>query len=642
MDKSHFSFYLLLILFFLIPLFIFPFAEDSYLIPKYTLLNFGVLLIIFILTIKDKSKIINLKSAIVNRASYILWLFFFFNVISLIYAPSVPLALKEIEKWLFLIILYSVFILVIRTGKQLQKIIYTILLAGLFTAIWTVLQDYHIDFGFRISDFGFRFNVIPRLPDWRGFLVAGLGNSDYVAGFLVSVFPLGFVQYAVVKEKKQKFFLLVCLSLIYAALIITFSVGANSGLILGMILVLLLGFNRRLNIFRISDFGFRIYQQRWLWLILIFGLITAFYVLPIPFNGRGESIFRQAFASNRWKEGGNTRLVIWANTWELIKSNPILGTGAGNFTYRYLDYTAPQVLSEPRMKIYSGEYTNAAHNELLHTWSELGILGVIILLILIASFYFSAAKLLVNNSAIRNPQSEIYKVLLPSVLLGAIGGFTAMLVYGMMSYPLHLPATAMLFIFYLALPKIISNIENNELQQKPEICNLKSKISKAPLSTIYCLLSTILFLLLAFWTIRPLIADTYFRMGKDALNQQNESRALTAFMNATKWDTHADAQYHLGELYLRGKEYGGQLTLAISEFESARKQRNDKYLLYELGIAYQMAEQYQDALGCFKPLTQRQPDNPEYWERLSFIYLKLGNTKLSHEAHLKAEEARTK
>ncbi|MDI6783957.1 MAG: O-antigen ligase family protein, partial [bacterium] len=626
--------------------FVFPWAEDSYLIPKFTLLNFGIILILYSLFFQGKlyrkpvpGQVQELEFSPrvrgglrIRPSAYCLLIYLLLNALSLIYATSIPLALKETGKWFFLILFYFAVINVIRKEKQLRLVINTLLFAGFITALWTILQDYHISL----------FKVLPRLPDWRGSLVAGLGNSDYVAGFLVSIFPLGFVQYAIATETRYKIFLLIALSLIYAALIIAFSVGANTGLILGMILVLGLMIRYRPECFREN-------KMKWLGLFVCFVIITAFYVLPIPFNGRGQSIFSQAFASNRWKEGGNTRLVIWANTWELIKSQPILGTGSGNFTYRYLDYISPKVIENPKMRLYAGEYTNAAHNEFLHTWSELGILGVILLLFLIGSFFFSAKRMLSENSAFRIPpfdfaqdkQSEMGKAcpetsgtMLCSYLLGATGGFTAMLIYGIMSYPLHLPATAMLFIFYLALPSILINIRTVE-----------NKVQKSSsLSTVYRLLLTVCFLFLALWTLRPLIADTYFRFGKTALKRNDAPSALHAFTLATRWDNHADAHYHLGELYLRSPQLGSadkeRLAAAIAEFELARKQRNDKYLLYELGIVYIFAERFPNALTCFKPLTQRQPDNPDYWDRLSFVYLKLGNLQLSHEAHLKAEQLR--
>jgi O-antigen ligase len=610
MDNPKISFLILLGLILLIPQFIFPWADDSYLIPKFALLNFGIILLIYILFVSGRLNHFQRLTKVKPITVCLLTLYFLLNIISLIYATSIPLAIKEIGKWFFLILLYYIYSVVICNVKRLKILIYTLLLTGLITAIWVIFQDYHISI----------FRVLPRLPDWRGYLVAGLGNSDYVAGFLVSIFPMGLVVYATVTESKPKLFLLISLSIIYASLIVTFSVGANMGLIIGMIIV----------------FGHMIYyrkqpgwfpdMRRWIWLVVIFAIITAFYVFPIPVNGRGESIFKQAFASNRWKEGGNTRLVIWANTWELIKSHPIRGIGAGNFTYNYLDYVAPIVLNNPKMRPYSGEYTNAAHNEIMHTWSELGLPGVIILLLLIFNFYYSSLKILINKSEIRNPKSEINMVPLPAIILGATGGLTAMAIYGLMSYPLHLPVTAMLFIFYLALPQIIINLIN------------KSEFRSVTLAPSSYILASILFILLSLWAIRPLIADIYFRIGKEASKYNEEPAAITAFTLATQWDNHADAYYHLGELYLRGKEYGGKISTAIDQFEIAKKQRNDKNLLNELGIAYILTERYQEALACFKPLTQRQPDNPIYWDRLSYIYLKLGNPELSNEAHLKAEE----
>jgi O-antigen ligase len=75
-------------------------------------------------------------------------------------------------------------------------------------------------------------------------------------------------------------------------------------------------------------------------------------------------------------EGESTavRILIWKSAIELIKSNPLLGTGTGDVkdelmrVYKERDYIHP----------YERQYN--AHNQYLQTWVALGVIGILLLL----------------------------------------------------------------------------------------------------------------------------------------------------------------------------------------------------------------------------------------------------------------------
>ena len=99
-----------------------------------------------------------------------------------------------------------------------------------------------------------------------------------------------------------------------------------------------------------------------------------FFLVSHPLNPHREGLWTEAFGSARWAQGGPTRLVIWSGALEVAKARPWLGAGAGNFVYEYPEVWSPMMEGRPELAGYRGQYTNAAHNILLQTWSELGAL----------------------------------------------------------------------------------------------------------------------------------------------------------------------------------------------------------------------------------------------------------------------------
>jgi len=109
----------------------------------------------------------------------------------------------------------------------------------------------------------------------------------------------------------------------------------------------------------------------------------------IEANPHKPGILRQGFGSERWIEGGETRLVIWAGGLEMLRLHPRLGVGAGNFTYVYPEMRSALIEGDPKFRLYRGLWTNAAHNTALQTWTELGIFGLFILISIFGMAFYS-------------------------------------------------------------------------------------------------------------------------------------------------------------------------------------------------------------------------------------------------------------
>jgi len=92
---------------------------------------------------------------------------------------------------------------------------------------------------------------------------------------------------------------------------------------------------------------------------------------------------QEVFVKDTNKET-NARVYIWAYAMELIKDNPIIGYGVGDakteLNVLLKNCKAKFWNGKQNIPIYLKNYN--FHNQILQTWAEIGILGVMLLLYL--------------------------------------------------------------------------------------------------------------------------------------------------------------------------------------------------------------------------------------------------------------------
>lgn len=122
-------------------------------------------------------------------------------------------------------------------------------------------------------------------------------------------------------------------------------------------------------------------------------LLDSYTRLQTAFSYEDESSRQSAEGDNlvasepAIREGSlATRLKYWRNTLELIKDHPIIGSGFGNFEVRYPPYNNAVYKTPFDTK---KTYLKYAHQEFLETMVELGFAGFLMLMALIACFYFA-------------------------------------------------------------------------------------------------------------------------------------------------------------------------------------------------------------------------------------------------------------
>ena len=164
-------------------------------------------------------------------------------------------------------------------------------------------------------------------------------------------------------------------------------------------------------------------------IITIVFLLIVFISLYVGFEATVER-----FALDKLLKEG--RPTYWANTAEIYKAYPLFGTGLGTFPSLYPDKEEGETL----IRLYH------AHNDYLEYLSELGIVGMILLLggilyMLVKSFLIWRGR----------KQSEV-----KALALGGIVAIICILIHSITDFNLHIPANMLLFSVALSLLAVVS------------------------------------------------------------------------------------------------------------------------------------------------------------------------------------------
>ena len=148
------------------------------------------------------------------------------------------------------------------------------------------------------------------------------------------------------------------------------------------------------------------------------------------------------------------RRILWADSWSLVRSSPVLGIGAGNFEIEVAAHRTPD--RHDQYHTLTGErkipiVTKHAHNDYLETWSEVGIPGLVSLLWLLGLILWNW------NKALRfHPTGEV------RVLgLGAAGAVVATMVHALLSFNFKDPVAATHFWMVAGVLAALGNFGDN-------------------------------------------------------------------------------------------------------------------------------------------------------------------------------------
>jgi len=550
--------------------------------------------------------------------------------LSILWSNSPFVSLKELPLFLAGPLLY--FIVnnnIIYDKQKINRILNVLLFVGTLFGIYGILQYNGIDFPFWIKNLG------------RNKVFGLFGNVNYFAEYLIIPLPIAIALFFVSKNKTSKILLLIGILAMGGSLIATFTRGTYLGLGISIIFMFIFYL-----IIRGKNF-IKEHKKIFIFILALIILITFLFALPNPLNKSGTVISKIkgrisiARLSNELSFG--RRIAIWKFTGMMINDHLLLGSGIGTFKYNSLNYQAKFFNQGENRSLYPYGIADKAHNEYLQLWAELGIIGLGAFIWIIISFFICGVKLLKKTK-------DNYK---EGLIIGLMGGIIAVLVEGLFGFPLHQPATIVLFWLALALIGVGEGSEDenkekeiNVSQKNPDsneeerIKNRKQKQSdidkndssiyrfKPLLYLIIILLSISAFI----GIIRPFIAQTYWYKGFKEIEKENWNKAIKIYEEALSWDPYlGEVYYDIGKI-LQNKELYG---IAGEYLEKAAKYIDHPDLPLDLYLIYSKKGMLDTAAIKLKQAISYQRDK----KSMTPLYSELGNVYLQLERYKPAEIA---
>ncbi len=611
----------LVLLFFIAPLVFYPWVTTFTMIKETTaellLLGIAALWVIWMTSGKRRPSLkTSLTIPIIALAVAIL--------LSLVNTESFCDSAQGLALWGSYIVAYFIVISVVESSRWIKILLGAALSAGFVAATYCILQFYGVDFRFWLELSG------------RGRLFSTFGNPNYLAGYLIGCLPMAFVWFVSVKKHWKKLVTGILIVIPYTAVLMTYTRASWAGLLASGLFTLVV-------LFIFLGRGFFRRNRYWLGsLALILLAITVLYSVPNPVNWPGRSVVGRA-ASSFDMSSYASRFLIWLSTIEVAKQHPIIGSGIGTLGVRYPEAQG-EVLAQSRYRQFIPQANKSinAHNDFLHMWAEIGILGLLCAAWIIIAFYMGAFR------SLKRANSEQ-----KTLLVGFMGGALAILAHSVFSFPFHVIQNGLLFWLFLGLSWVTmrqsrvekpeSEVWSQESQVQPVIPNLQDPELSIPgsglptqdsrprtwkvLRWVIVAVVIVAVVFLATARVRLFQADMHFKRGQMLAQVERSSEAAEELERAVALaPSDGRIQADLGIAY---NELGHHYE-AIEALKKAEKNWIYNRLYNQLGYAYQKVGQMEEAKQAFEK-------NIYLFPNYADAYLNLGNVHvLQAEEHLSA------
>jgi len=246
------------------------------------------------------------------------------------------------------VILYLIIANIVKTKKQILVLIGILIISGVISSGAAFFQYIH---GIGLTLIGSVVRVFGTTQ-----------NPNILAAELVLIVPIAITLIINVKRVLLKFILLLCLSALLMAIVLTFSRAGMATLCI----VLLLSF------LQIILKGKRKVSTL-IFLFIIFALIAAAVTPFIP----NEYWERMGTITDTKEISIASRLDAWKLALNMIKEHPFTGVGYGLFKYEFMTAAITSADIKTKFVLYH------AHNLFLHTGAEAGILAALFVLTII-------------------------------------------------------------------------------------------------------------------------------------------------------------------------------------------------------------------------------------------------------------------
>ena len=490
--------FLFFALFFITPLLISTRFKHIFNAPKYQWVGLIAVLMTVIwlmMSIIRRSIVLPSHKTFLCFGLLIVW-----ELLTIYRSPGLDLSLREFGAQLALFVICMVAAANVRSRTRIENLLHYAIAAAVIAAGYALLQYYGLD-EIIFKSF-FTWLILPTKPEAQQKIYSFMGHRNYLAGYLICVLPilvsrltssLAIAQHSKKYSafaKRQSIVYGVCTMLLFVVVVLTQTRGSWIGLFAGLVVffsVLLFKF-RSLPISRpaiaitiLFFFAALIFGMKSLTIPVIVSLATAcagLFIVVFTLKDRKQLVHLVVIVAFSLAVGGLASLVtvqknplarmrvsalerlsnsfdlrqgsafqralIWITAVHIITDSPanfFFGTGFGTFGLNYMPFQA-KVLSKPEFAHFTRMVNKSiyAHSEYLHFWSEIGLIGIILMFLAAKHFYFTIAKFMQRCE-------PNYQNLL---LLGMVSSTVAVLIHNIFSFSLHLPYTSSLFYCLIA------------------------------------------------------------------------------------------------------------------------------------------------------------------------------------------------
>ncbi len=318
-----------------------------------------------------------------------------------------------------LLVYFAATLVFVDTPHRLRVLVRTIMIFGFLLAIFGLTQS------FTSPTKVYWIRELNQSTAFGPFI-----NRHHFAGYmeLTISLPLGLLLAGSIDKEKRLLYLFIA-GLMGVALVMTASRGGIISLVAEIVFLVIVtaiwrkpSERRRRTSSRLKGIATRV--------ALAAALIVGLFMGVILLGGE--------FSLSRFIDTVNTddpttgRAHFWSVTLDMIKANPVVGTGLGAYGVIYTRY-------DTRNGLYRLEQ---AHNDYLQVFSDAGVVGGVLALAFVVMLFYRGFQRAKSRDDFRR-----------GVALAALGGCFAVLVHSFFDFTLHTTSNALLFLVHAAMAK---------------------------------------------------------------------------------------------------------------------------------------------------------------------------------------------
>jgi len=401
-----------------------------------------------------------------------------------------------------------------------------------------------------------------------------LGHSNFLSHYLVIIIPLTLALVLSAEKIIHAIFFFISFIVEIAALAVTFTRGgwlacAGSLFVFGIIIWKFFPEKKVFTIRRL------VIAAILLALLIGAAVIEKPHIVTSVFSSKDS--YKEASpdeAEIKYKAATVfVRLEMWKGTWQMIKENPILGIGLGNY------WIVSQKYRTSEERSIDLDILQWAHNDFLQIGAETGFIGLAAFIFLIFSIFRNGFK-----------QFRRLEGASKTISAALICGIAATIMHSMVSFNFY--KTVPFMYFWLAAG-FLSNKEERKIRFSiPKSLGIKiSIITVASALVLFC----------GYSFAGELIGEYYFSYSERASVQKKWSESIPLLVKAINYSPHnAKLRYALGLSYYKTGNFEGaieqgniayRLTPYVSDVN-----RLLCYVYNEIGNIYFSGKDYDPAL----------------------------------------------